>query len=214
MSTSDNDCYVAFGVRGVMDHDVPRNSRLRAIARDVVKCRACPRLDGYLRDAKVRWPDHRCRPVPGWGDSRARLLIVGLAPGMHGANRTGRMFTIDSSGRWIYGVLHEVGLSAICRKKALRVAPPETISVPMPPAKPPTIRALSTASAVPTVKVVPASDERARPSLPSPSRPGSASHPAPATASRTGATASSRGGMARPPPRQAGGRLEAPDGGR
>jgi uracil-DNA glycosylase family 4 len=50
--------------------------------------------------------------VPGWGDERPRLLIVGLAPGMHGANRTGRMFTWDSSGAWLYGALHAVGLSS------------------------------------------------------------------------------------------------------
>jgi uracil-DNA glycosylase family 4 len=75
-------------------------------------CRRCPRLVSYLADAKKKWPDHRCRPVPGWGDAKPRLMIVGLAPGVHGANRTGRMFTWDSSGLWLYGAMHEVGLSS------------------------------------------------------------------------------------------------------
>ena len=78
----------------------------------VVACRLCPRLTKYLDAAKVTWPDHRCTPVPAWGDARPRLVIVGLAPGLHGANRTGRMFTFDSSGLWLYGMLHEVGLAS------------------------------------------------------------------------------------------------------
>lgn len=78
----------------------------------IASCRACPRLVRYLARAKAKWPDHRCKPVPGWGDERPRLLIVGLAPGMHGANRTGRMFTFDSSGQWVYGALHAVGLAS------------------------------------------------------------------------------------------------------
>jgi len=94
------------------DYDVPRDPFLRALARSVSACRKCPRLADYLDEAKRRWPDHRCRPVPGWGDERPRLLIVGLAPGVHGANRTGRMFSWDSSGEWLYGTLHEVGLAS------------------------------------------------------------------------------------------------------
>jgi len=85
---------------------------LAAVQREVSACRLCPRLTRYLDDAKVRWPDHRCAPVPAWGDARPRLIIVGLAPGMHGAGRTGRMFTFDSSGQWLYGMLHEVGLAS------------------------------------------------------------------------------------------------------
>ena len=94
-----------------MDFDVPARPALRALARRIDACRACPRLARYLDAARAEWPDHRCRPVPGWGDERPRLLIVGLAPGLHGAGKTGRMFTFDSSGQWLYGVLHEVGLA-------------------------------------------------------------------------------------------------------
>jgi uracil-DNA glycosylase family 4 len=99
-------------MRFPVDYDPPAVPALRRLARRIVACRRCPRLARYLDDAKVRWPDHRCKPVPGWGDPRPRIVIVGLAPGMHGANRSGRMFTFDSSGRWVYGVLHEVGLAS------------------------------------------------------------------------------------------------------
>jgi uracil-DNA glycosylase family 4 len=85
---------------------------LAAIQTRVVACRRCPRLTQYLDSARHRWPDHRCTPVPAWGDARPRLVIVGLAPGLHGANKTGRMFTFDSSGVWLYGMLHEVGLAS------------------------------------------------------------------------------------------------------
>ena len=95
-----------------MDYDVSSHVGLRKLARRVASCRLCPRLVKYLRDAHAKWPDHRCKPVPGWGDPNARLVIVGLAPGMHGANKTGRMFTYDSSGTWLYGALHSVGLSS------------------------------------------------------------------------------------------------------
>ena len=92
-------------------YDVPSRPALRALARRIDACRACPRLARYLDAARASWPDHRCRPVPGWGDEHPRLLIVGLAPGLHGAGKTGRMFTFDDSGRWLYGMLHDVGLA-------------------------------------------------------------------------------------------------------
>lgn len=95
-----------------MRTDKPRDPALARIARQVSTCRRCPRLARYLDQARLKFPDHRCKPVPAWGHERPRLLIVGLAPGLHGANRTGRMFTFDSSGRWLYGMLHEVGLAS------------------------------------------------------------------------------------------------------
>ena len=92
--------------------DLPRHPRLRALARRIDACRRCPRLNSYLDAARAKWPDHRCRPVPGWGDESPRLLIVGLAPGLHGAGKTQRMFTFDSSGAWLYAMMHEVGLAS------------------------------------------------------------------------------------------------------
>ena len=75
-------------------------------------CRACPRLAGFLDDVNARHPDYYCRPVPPFGDASARLLIVGLAPGMHGANRTGRPFTGDHAGILLYETLHRYGFGS------------------------------------------------------------------------------------------------------
>jgi uracil-DNA glycosylase family 4 len=94
------------------DDDRPRDRVLAKISRQVVGCQRCPRLVKYLDDCRARWPDHRCLPVPAFGDENPRLIIVGLAPGIHGAGRSGRMFTFDSSGSWLYGMLHEVGLAS------------------------------------------------------------------------------------------------------
>lgn len=74
-------------------------------------CRACPRLAAFLDDVKARYPDYYCRPVPPFGDAGARLLVVGLAPGLHGANRTGRPFTGDHAGILLYEMLHQFGFS-------------------------------------------------------------------------------------------------------
>lgn len=76
-------------------------------------CRSCPRLAGFLDDVKARYPDYYCRPVPPFGDPKARFLIVGLAPGMHGANRTGRPFTGDHAGILLYQTLHRYGFGTI-----------------------------------------------------------------------------------------------------
>lgn len=75
-------------------------------------CRDCPRLATFLDEVKDRYPNYYCRPVPPFGATDARLLIVGLAPGMHGANRTGRPFTGDHAGILLYQMLHKYGFSS------------------------------------------------------------------------------------------------------
>lgn len=75
-------------------------------------CRACPRLADFLDTVGRRFPDYYCRPVPPFGDDDAQLVIVGLAPGMHGANRTGRPFTGDHAGILLYQMLHKFGFSS------------------------------------------------------------------------------------------------------
>ena len=75
-------------------------------------CRDCPRLSAFLDDVKGRYPDYYCRPVPPFGVSDARFLIVGLAPGLHGANRTGRPFTGDHAGILLYQMLYKYGFSS------------------------------------------------------------------------------------------------------
>jgi uracil-DNA glycosylase family 4 len=72
-------------------------------------CRACPRLASFLDEVRTREPGYYARPVPAFGDMSADLLIVGLAPGMHGANRTGRPFTGDYAGILLYQTLHKFG---------------------------------------------------------------------------------------------------------
>ena len=75
-------------------------------------CRACPRLATFLDEVRGKHPDYYCRPVPPFGDDEARLLVVGLAPGLHGANRTGRPFTGDHAGIMLYETLHKFGFSS------------------------------------------------------------------------------------------------------
>lgn len=96
--------------RGAPPERAPTRA-LGALARRIVRCTACPRLVAYLADARSRFPDFWCRPVPGFGVAGARLIVVGLAPGMKGANRTGRMFSGDTAGAWMYPVLHATGFS-------------------------------------------------------------------------------------------------------
>ena len=75
-------------------------------------CRDCPRLSDFLDEVKGRYPDYYCRPVPPFGAPDARFLIVGLAPGMHGANRSGRPFTGDHAGILLYQMLHKYGFAS------------------------------------------------------------------------------------------------------
>ncbi len=76
------------------------------------ECRRCPRLSCFLDDVKQSYPGYFARPVPPFGDDQPSLLIVGLAPGMHGANRTGRPFTGDYAGVLLYETLHKFGYAS------------------------------------------------------------------------------------------------------
>lgn len=78
----------------------------------LVDCRACPRLSAFLDAARDRHPDYFLKPVPAFGDPEPRLLIVGLAPGFHGANRSGRPFTGDYAGVLLYQTLHAFGFAS------------------------------------------------------------------------------------------------------
>lgn len=76
-----------------------------------IACRQCERLATFLDEVKAKNPTYFCKPVPPFGDENAKLIIVGLAPGMHGANQTGRPFTGDYAGVLLYETLHKYGFA-------------------------------------------------------------------------------------------------------
>ena len=93
-------------------------SLLSILNQEIVACTRCPRLIAHCQEigrekrrAYMEW-EYWAKPVPGFGDPKARVLILGLAPGAHGSNRTGRPFTGDGSGNFMYPVLHEVDFAS------------------------------------------------------------------------------------------------------
>ncbi len=128
-----------------------RAASLAALEREIVGCRRCPRLvewrEEVAREKRAAFKDEEYwgRPVPGFGDSEAKVVILGLAPAAHGANRTGRYFTGDRSGDFLFGALYRTGfsdravsrtiedgarLSGLWISAAVRCAPPQNRPTP------------------------------------------------------------------------------------
>ena len=111
---------------------VPVVPAIPASAYDI-DCRRCPRLSSFLDDVHAANPEYFCRPVPPFGDAAARLVIVGLAPGMHGANASGRPFTGDFAGILLYATLHKFGFAT----RAQSLSADDGLRLVLPPANKP-----------------------------------------------------------------------------